>query len=146
MAHILLIVHSYVRWLVLLAALVAVARAVSGVATGRSYGVADAKSALFFMIAMDTQFLLGVVLYGVSPLMREAMRNMGASMADAPTRFFVAEHPTFMLLALVLVHVGRVLIKRAELDRAKFVRSAVSFAAATGLILAGIPWWRLAAV
>lgn len=145
MAHILLLVHSYVRWLVLLAALVAVARALSGIASARPYAAADRRSALFFTIAMDTQFLLGLALYGLSPVSRGAMRDMATAMADAHTRFVVAEHPVFMLLALACVHVGSVLTKRAELDRAKFLRSAVSFAAATGLILAGIPWWRLAA-
>ncbi|MBI3566629.1 MAG: hypothetical protein HY084_00315 [Gemmatimonadetes bacterium] len=144
MASILLIVHSYVRWLVVLAALVAVARAVAGLTSGRAYSPADKTSALVFTIAMDTQFLLGVVLYGVSPVTRGAMQDMATAMADAHARFIVAEHPVFMLLALVLVHVGSVLTKRAELDRAKFVRSAVTFAAATGLILAGIPWWRMA--
>lgn len=145
MAHILLLVHSYVRWLVLLAALVAVARAVSGAAGARPYTVADRRSALLFTIAMDTQFLLGLALYGLSPVSRGALRDMATAMADAHTRFIVAEHPVFMLLALASVHVGSVLTKRAELDHAKFVRSAVSFAAATGLILAGIPWWRMAA-
>lgn len=143
MASVILVVHSYVRWLVLLAGLFALVRAISGVASARPYAGIDKRSALLFTIAMDTQFLIGLALYGMSPITRGAMQNMGAAMADAHTRFFVAEHPVFMVLALALAHVGSVLTKRAELDRAKFVRSAVCFAAATGFVLAGIPWWRL---
>ncbi len=143
MAHTLLLVHSYLRWLVVAVGLVAVARAVSGVVGARVYGAADKKAGLFFTITLDVQLLVGLVLYAVSPVTVGAMKDMAAAMHDAPTRFFVAEHPVFMLLSLVFVHVGSVLTKRAEFDRAKFVRSAVCYAAAMGLVLAGIPWWRL---
>ena len=64
-------------------------------------------------------------------------------MADPHVRFFVAEHPLMMFIGLCVAHGASVWAKKAQADRVKFLRSAIGFALALGLILAGIPWFRL---
>jgi hypothetical protein len=141
----LLIIHSYLRWLVLLAGLLAVAKAVSGYSGKTAYGPADLGISRIFVGLLDLQFLLGLVLYFVSPLTSGAMKNMAAAMQDAHVRFFVAEHPAMMVLALVVAHAANVWARKSPTDRGKFQRSALGFALALGLIVAGIPWFRLGA-
>ena len=64
---------------------------------------------------------------------------MGSAMKDPLTRFFTVEHTLMMILAWILVHVGRTSVKRAA-DNDKHKQMLISFGLALVLILAAIPW------
>jgi hypothetical protein len=106
----------------------------------------DRVAALIFTIVLDTELLVGLVLYGVSPITRGAMKDMATAMHEPSVRFFVAEHPTIMVLAVLFAHLGSVFAKKAPTDRLKFGRATAFFAVSTGLVLWGIPWFRLMAL
>ena len=139
----LLIIHSYLRWLVLLAGVLAIFKMTRGFSSGAVYGPADRRYSAIFVGLFDLQFLIGLILYGVSPLTRGAMQNMATSMQDPHTRFFVAEHPMMMFVALCAAHGTSIWSRRATVDRAKFMRASLGFSLALGLMLAGIPWFRM---
>jgi hypothetical protein len=139
----LLLVHSYLRWLVLAAGLFAIARMAKGYSSSSTYGPADRRYSAIFVGLFDLQFLVGLILYGVSPLTRGAMQNMATAMQDAHTRFFVAEHPIMMFVALCVAHGASIWSRRATVDRTKFMRASLGFSLALGLVLAGIPWFRM---
>ena len=141
----LLQIHSVLRWLVLLAGLVAVARLANGYTRNHPYGPSDMRASRIFIGLFDLQFLIGLILYATSPVVREAMKNMSTAMQEPHTRFFVAEHPMMMFIALCAAHGASIWSKRSASDRVRFLRSAIGFALALGLILAGIPWFRLGA-
>jgi hypothetical protein len=143
MASTLLIIHSYLRWLVLAAGLVAVVKMANGYARQAAYEPSDARISRIFVGVFDLQFLVGLILYGVSPLTRGAMKDMSTAMTDPHVRFFVAEHPLLMFIALCVAHASVVFARKAPTHRAKFMRSALGFAFSLGLILAGIPWFRM---
>jgi hypothetical protein len=145
MASTILLVHSYLRWLVLLAGLLAIAKLANGYTRQLVYTPGDKRFSSIFVGLLDLQFLIGLILYGISPVTRGAMKDMTAGMADPHVRFFVAEHPMMMFLGLVVAHVTSVMVKKSPSDRVKFLRGAMGFALALGLILAGIPWFRLGA-
>jgi hypothetical protein len=139
MYNIVLIAHSWLRWVVLLAALLATGSTFMKPAPGAD-DPAD-RWGLLFMISMDLQMLLGLLLYfALSPNMQEIMNNFSASMQRADTRFWAVEHVTSMMLAVILTHVGRVLARKAPNASAKRTRLMVCFTLATILILAGMPW------
>lgn len=138
----LLSIHSLVRWLVFLLAIVALLRALRGINGGVSYTAGARRALSLFTISIHLQFLLGAVLYGVSPLTRRAMADMGAAMSDAKVRFFIVEHPVLMLLAIAVATVTGVLARRGPDDAIRHRRAAIGVALALGLILAGIPWQR----
>jgi hypothetical protein len=139
----LLVIHSYLRWLVLLAGVVAIVRMTRGYSTSSAWGPADRRYAAIFVGLFDLEFLMGLILYGTSPLTRGAMQNMPTAMQDAHTRFFVAEHPLMMFVALCVAHGASVWSRRTTVDRAKFMRASLGFSLAIGLVLAGIPWFRM---
>jgi heme A synthase len=143
MALDLLVVHSYFRWLVLLAAVMAVVQMANGYIRNAVYTPTDATTARIFIGLFDLQFLLGLILFGISPKIREAMQDLAGSMTYPHTRFIVAEHPLLMFVALCVAHGASVWARRAPADRVKFQRSALGFAIALGMILVGIPWFRL---
>jgi hypothetical protein len=138
----LLHLHNAGRWLVLLAAVVAIVVAVAGLVRGAPWGRGAKLSGLAYLVMMDTQLLIGLVLYGVSPLVRAAMGDMTTAMADGQLRFFLVEHFILMLVAVVLVHVGYAASKRARTARAAYVRASAFYTLGLVAVLAGIPWWR----
>ena len=136
-----LTLHSLVRWVVVVLALVTVGRAFYGWLGGKRWDDLDDRLGLFFSISLDVQVLLGLLLYfALSPTVTAALRDAGRLMADVEARYWTVEHAVPMLIALVLVHVGRVLIRRAPEGVAKYRRAALLMGVATLIILASIPW------
>lgn len=95
---------------------------------------------LIFTSLLNVQFVLGLILYAISPITRPAMMNFAAAMKDSTLRFFAVEHVAGMLLAVVIAQIGYSISKRAATDRGKFLRSAIAYSLAAVLILASIPW------
>ncbi len=142
MSSIILALHSLVRWFVLLFAIVALVRSLKGINGGVDYATGAKRAVSIFTMSVHLQFLLGLVLFGVSPLTRQAMGDMGAAMRDPGVRFFVVEHPVLMLLGVVAATVAGVIARRGADDAVRHRRAAIGVALALGLILAGIPWQR----
>ena len=134
-----LLIHSWLRWIALIAAVGATFAAVRGqVAGGRS--LAD-RWGLAAMMALDIQMLLGLLLYLViSPNMQEIRSHFGEAMKNPQLRFWAVEHVAAMFVAVVLVHVGRVLARKAATPAAKRTRLIICFGLATVLMMLGTPW------
>jgi uncharacterized membrane protein len=135
-----LTLHSWLRWLALIAGVVATFAALSDKTAPPARSRADVWG-LILMIALDTQLLLGLLLYFVvSPNMSEIRANFGAAMKDPVTRFWAVEHLTMMLGAIVVAHVGRVLGRKSTSADTKRMKLFVCFAIATVLMVLGMPW------
>jgi hypothetical protein len=131
-----LVLHSWLRWIAIAAGIGATAAATSS----RPAGGGD-RPGLLFMISMDLQMLLGLLLYAfLSPATAAIFQDFGAAMKDPVARFWAVEHITMMLAAVVLAHVGRVLARKAATPGAKRTRLMVCFGLATLLMFAGTPW------
>ncbi|HOZ79869.1 MAG TPA: hypothetical protein PLY34_17865 [Ferruginibacter sp.] len=129
-------IHNILRWAVLLFGVLTLINALSGTLKKRVFTESDNKSNLLFMISCDIQLLLGLILlFGNSWMSR--MSNLKT---DVSVRFFVMEHGFMMILAWILVHVGRVAVKKAGTDAAKHKRMLIYFGLALLLILVSIPW------
>lgn len=136
-----LLLHSWIRWVVLLAGLLVVVRAWRAGSAGAAFSPTDRKLSTAFVASMDLQFLLGLLLYGVlSPITSLAFDNFGAAMKDGVLRFFAVEHTMLALAAVVLAHVGNARARRAPDDRGRFRQMAVFFTLALVLVLVAIPW------
>ena len=135
--------HSLVRWAVLASALFALVRAGGGLMRRRGWSAVDRRSLAMYVGVLDLQFLLGLILFGISPLTREAMRNVGAAMGEPELRRFLVEHPLAMLGAVFVAHAGAVITRRAPTDDVRFRRAAITVALSLALVLIGIPWGRL---
>jgi hypothetical protein len=133
--------HSLFRWLVVIAGLVAVARAARGWTGRRRWTTADDLSGLLFTIGLDLELLFGLLLYaGLSPFTTQAFSNFSAAMADATLRFWAVEHPFGMLIGVSIAHLARVWIRRAAGDVGRFKLAALLFGLALLIILVSIPW------
>ena len=141
--NIVLALHNILRWVVVIGGAVAVVRAAYGWLAGRPWRSLDSQLGLLFTVSMDTQVLLGLLLYFVlSPITTNNLSNIGEAMSDPNARYYLVEHIAIMLVALGLVHAGRSLSKKAEEDTDKHMRAAIFFTIALVLVVAMIPWNR----
>jgi hypothetical protein len=139
MYSIILVLHSWLRWIALVTGFGATLAAIMGRVEGKE-SPAD-RWGLFLMMALDAQMLLGLLLYLVaSPNMKAILANFGEAMKRPDTRFWAVEHITAMFLAVVIAHVGRVLARKAATPASKRMRLMICFTLATILMLAGMPW------
>ena len=140
MYPVLLLLHSWSRWFVLVFGLIAVYRAYVGWTGRRPFTRADNSLGASFSGFMWLQVIIGLGLYfGLSPYGLKAMKQAGA-MHDPTTRFFGMEHVVVMILAAVLAQVGRIAVKRAGDDALKHKRALIYFGIALALVVLMIPW------
>jgi hypothetical protein len=140
-----LLLHSLLRWLVLLAGLVAAARGLSGWRSRRLWTLPDERAGFWFTLTLDLQFLLGLLLYvALSPLTRGAFQDFGGAMRDSVLRFWAVEHVFGMIIGIALAHIGRSRIHKTGNDVRRHRLAAIFYTLALLAILASIPWPGLA--
>lgn len=136
-----LILHNILRWVVLLAGIVAAARAIIGWMGQRPWITADRQVGLLFTISLDLQVLIGLLLYFIlSPITTSNFSNFGEAMGNAEVRFYLVEHVALMIGALILAHVGGSRSKKATTDKARHKWAAIFFTLALIALLVAIPW------
>src|SRR5690625_1843405 len=137
--------HNLLRWFVLLGGILALFTMLSGLG-GRRFGPGDRRAGLLYTIALGVQRLVGLVLLWISPLTGPLLRDMslmGDAMSNPDMRFFIAEHPVLMIVAVIVAHIGSSQTRKAGLsDRARFTRGAIFYGLSLVLVLAAIPWGR----
>src|SRR5690606_40723846 len=99
----LLFTHSYLRYIVLILLIVVVITSLLGLVNKKPYTNGDNKLSLFLFISTHLQLLVGLILFFVSP----AVQLSGDAMKDATTRYWLVEHNTMMLIAVVLITLAR---------------------------------------
>lgn len=119
-------IHSWVRWLVLLAL---VAGVVVGATRYRQRAEWDGNIFQLGVMTVDIQVAIGIVIWLVDNGWSE-------------TFFFKVLHPVFMLAALAIAHIGLVLAKKRGDYRSNMLAGG-GFLGALVLIIAAIPWDRL---
>ena len=136
-----LIFHSILRWMLLLSLAITLVKYIVGWMGNHPWNKTDNILGVVFTSLMDLQLLSGLVLYFfLSPVTKLALSDFGAAMKNADLRFYAVEHFSMMLIAVVLVHIGRAKSKKAKSDRRKFKIASIFFLIALILILASIPW------
>jgi hypothetical protein len=133
--------HSWLRWAVIIAALIAVVRAIAGAAGRRPWTRADERAGFWFATLIDLQMLLGLLLYfALSPITKAALQDFGAAMRSGGLRFWAVEHLFGMVVAVALVHAGRSRTKKLTEAAARHKVASICFVLALLAILISIPW------
>ena len=135
-------IHSYWAYLVLLIVLLATFNALAGFFSKKEYGPKDFRISLFVLIVTHIQFLIGLILYFVSPLGLKNISNMGMGevMKNSTFRLYAVEHPMVMLLTVIFITIGYSKHKKKLLSSGKFKTLAIFYTIALILMLSRIPW------
>jgi hypothetical protein len=139
MYNILVHAHSGWRWVVLILMLAAIFKAFSGWRGKKEFMAGDKKLAMFAMVSFHIQFLLGWILYFVSPK-GAAMAGVDGFMKVSAARFNALEHPLMMTIAMIVLTIGYGKAKRMVSNDGKFKKIFVFYLITLLLVLAAIPW------
>ncbi len=135
-----LFLHSWNRWLILVAGIIVLFSAIKGLSAKSDYSPFQKKWSLVFLSSLHLQLLVGLVLYFfLSPVTMQAISNFGAAMKDPLLRYFAVEHTFVNILAIALAQTGSILVKRTATSAGKHKRTLIYAGIAFILILAMIP-------
>lgn len=138
----LLHLHNLGRWVVIILLLIAIARALSGMTGNKPFTKGDKKTGLFLMIAAHTMLLIGLYQWFAGPWGFQNIQKLGmkAVMRDNVYRFWAAEHLAGMLIAIILITIGRGSFRKNISDTAKHRRSFWLYLFAFIVIIVTVPW------
>lgn len=135
-----LLLHSWNRWFILIAGFIVIFSAFKGISSKSGYSPFQRKWSVLFLSSLHLQLLIGLLLYFVlSPVTTLALQDFGAAMKDSTQRFWAVEHAFVNLVAIVLVQVGSILVKRSADHVKKHKLSLLFSGIALLLILSMIP-------
>lgn len=139
--QVVLYLHSWLRWGVVLLGALALGRAVYGWARRRDWSQTDRRVQQLFVAVLDSQVLLGLTLYFVlSPLTPKSLDGFRVAMSNSLLRFYGIEHAFAMVLALIVAQAASSASRRAGDSTAKHRRWAVGLLIVLLCIVVGIPW------
>lgn len=131
-------IHNITRWLVLLAGLWAILSSFSGLIGKRTWTSADRSAGLAFSALFGIQLILGLILYGVSPVVRAGIADYANAVTQV--KFFTIYHLIIMFIAFIFAQLGYSRSKKAVTDVGKFRIGAIFYTLSILLTLMMIPW------
>lgn len=134
--------HSGWAYLVLLVVVIATVNALIGFFGNKEYQPKDFRLALFALIVTHIQFLIGLLLYFISPLGMQSISNngMGTVMKDSVLRLNAVEHPSVLILTVVFITIGYSKHKKKLVSKPKFKMLAIFYTLGLLFLLSRIPW------
>lgn len=127
--------HSGLRWIALILLVFAIFNAIASKRKGE-YSKKDKMINLFAMIMLHIQLLIGIILMFTSTKVNYSKGWMGNDSA----RFFGMEHLAGMIIAILIVTIGRKKAEKITAPIQKHSKIATWYLIGLILILASIPW------
>lgn len=132
--------HSFLRWVILILLLVAIFKSFAD--RTKPFTSTHKRIGMFLVISCDLILLIGIYQWLAGPWGLNNLRAQGVGkvMENPVERFFGVEHAIAMILAIVLVHIGRSFAKKNVADTTKHFRTLLYYGLALLIILVSIPW------
>ncbi|MCB0736120.1 MAG: hypothetical protein KDC92_01310 [Bacteroidetes bacterium] len=130
--------HNLLRYALLIVLLAAIIRSFSAMFSNAGYGKLDNKLGLWLVLLTHVQIIIGLALYFM-----KGWHSHISEMAEAAVRYRALEHPLVMIIAAVLITIGRSKGKRKTTDKGKHQFAGILWLIALVLILSRIPSWTL---
>ncbi|MFV8331655.1 hypothetical protein ACNQGO_07170 [Flavobacterium sp. ZT3P35] len=132
--------HSGWAYLALLILVIAVVNSLIGMSSKKEFTLKDRKIALFALIAIHIQFLVGIILYFVSPNGLQMIKAVGMGGLTTESRLLALEHPLINIIAITLITIGWSKHKKLLTSESKFKTFSIFYGLGLVLILSRIPW------
>jgi len=127
--------HSGLRWIALILIIYAIINAILSKNKGE-YLKKDKMLNLFAMVSLHVQLLIGFVLYFISP---KVSFSAGWMKIDF-FRFYGMEHGLGMLIAIIIVTIGRKKAEKASVPAMQHSKIITWYTIGLIIIIASIPW------
>lgn len=132
--------HSGWAYLALLILVIAVVNSLLGMSSKKEFTLKDRKIALFALVAIHIQFLVGIILYFVSPNGLQMINAVGMGGLTTESRILALEHPLINIIAITLITIGWSKHKKLLTSESKFKTFSIFYGLGLVLILSRIPW------
>jgi hypothetical protein len=136
----LLLLHSLIRWLLLIFIVYSIYRAFVGYTKNKPFSKTDNSLRHWTATVAHIQLTVGILLYTQSPIAKAYWSHSTTSLQYSDMIFFGLIHITLMLTAIVLLTIGSAMAKRKLTDREKFKTMLIWFSIALIIIFIAIPW------
>ena len=133
-------VHSYWAYLVLAILVFAVINAIIGLTQKKQFTEKDLRIGLFTLIVTHIQLLIGLAWYFMSPWFEALTNDASTVMKTKEVRLLAVEHPSMMIIAVILITIGWSKHKKKTTSKAKFKTFAIFYGLGLVVILSRIPW------
>jgi hypothetical protein len=132
----LITVHNLLRWIMIPLMLFVLYRSYSGWFGNSQYSKLDKATGGALVGMAHLQLLLGLIIYFAVSVWFDLLKaDFGAVMKDSASRLRAIEHPLTMIIAVVLIQLGRSFSKKKAEDKQKFKTVAIYTTIALLLIL-----------
>jgi hypothetical protein len=128
--------HSLNRYIILALILIVLYKSFTGWKKKQAYTPLDDKLNLFTFIFAHLQLTIGLTLYFTS----DWVQFNEDTMANKILRFFTVEHLLGMLIAIALITVIRIKLKKITEETLKHKKTFIYYLIALIIIFASIPW------
>ena len=128
--------HSFNRYIILTLLLVVIYKAFTGWKKKKEYTKLDDKLNLFTFISAHLQLTIGIVLYFTSNWVQFNENTM----ANRILRFFTIEHIFGMVIAIALITIVRIKLKKVTDSTIKHKKTFIYYLIALLIIIITIPW------
>lgn len=141
MYHILLMMHSWLRWGVVIALLCVLVKFTTALVQNRPYTRTDRILSSVLLMVTHLQFILGVLLYFVwSPFIHIGKVDLSVIMKQPVLRYWNLEHVVSMFLFVVLVQAGFSISKRQQHSEERHKKMLLYTVLAFVFLIAVMPW------
>ena len=136
----LLHLHNFLRWVILILLLVSIYKAYTGWQGKKVFTPGDKKVWLFTMISAHITLLIGLYQISFGRFGFTKLPEGTNVMKDKFYRFFLIEHPTGLILVIILITVAHGMSKKAVPDVVKYKKAFFYLLIALIVIIAVVPW------
>ena len=126
--------HSLLRYVLLALLLIVIIKALISWLGKKPFISIDNKLSLWLLIVAHVQLLIGFALYFVSPY----VQFTESTMKIKELRYWAVEHIVAMIIAVVLITIGRTSMKKINTDEGKHKRLFITNIIALIIIVATI--------
>lgn len=131
-------IHSFLRYPIVLLLIATLFFVWQSLKSEKKFTTLIDKLSLWSMIMVHTQMLLGLVLYILSP--KVLFSEFSIAMKDSMFRFFTIEHILGMFIAIALITIGRVRLKRIVEPSFKLKNILWFYGLGLMVLFFSIPW------
>ncbi|WDF66969.1 hypothetical protein PQ465_11690 [Sphingobacterium oryzagri] len=136
----LILLHSFVRWIVLILIVYAIYRSFIGYTKGSKFTKSDNSLRHWTATTAHIQLMVGMVLYTQSAIAKAYWSPSDHMLGDFEITFFGLIHIGLMFMSIVILTIGSAMAKRKPSDREKFKTMLIWFSIALIIIFVAIPW------
>ena len=133
-------IHGLFAFFFLISALFFIIISLIGFIKKSEFKKSNMTLARLAFISSHIQLVLGFILWYSQGYLAQMSQDMKSVMSEKSIRLLAVEHPAINILAIAILTIGFISIKKSTLDQTKHIKGILYFGIALILILSRIPY------